>query len=295
MKKLISTIVATLLIASSAYANNVNVTIDGDYVDAEGVIIEGRTLVPGRAVTELLGAAAEWDGSVRQVTVEHSNANIILIIDEPNAQLNGETVELDVPAQILNDRTFVPLRFIADSFGMEVDFISGVVVLTTQGNNVTVAEPSPPAQPPVVVTTEFNNALSSARGYLNIFPMSIPSLRGQLAFEGFPPEAIDFAISELYDEVDWYYNAVRSGRSYLDLMGMSEQSLHGQLTFDGFTASQATHAVNTVDTDWYYNAVRSARSYLDLMSFSRQSLHDQLTFDGFTNAQATHAVNIVFD
>lgn len=131
MKKLISTIAATLLLAAPVYANSVNVTIDGEYVDAEGVIVDGRTLVPVRAVTELLGATVGWDGSIREVTVDHPNASISLIIDEPNAILNGSPVLLDVPAQIMSDRTFVPLRFVADSFGMEVDFIDGVVVLTS--------------------------------------------------------------------------------------------------------------------------------------------------------------------
>ena len=132
MKKLISTLFLGAILTTSVYANNVNVSLNGEYVDAEGIIIEGRTLVPIRAITELLGGEVDWDGYLRQVTVIKENTKMSLIIDDANAIVNNENVELDVPAQIIEDRTFVPLRFVAESFGIDVDFINGVVVMTTE-------------------------------------------------------------------------------------------------------------------------------------------------------------------
>jgi len=132
MKKLISTLFLGAVLTTSVYASNVNVSLNGEYVDAEGIIIEGRTLVPIRAITELLGGEVDWNGNLRQVTVIKENTNISLTIDNANAIVNNVNIALDVPAQIIEDRTFVPLRFVAESFGIDVDFIKGVVVVTTQ-------------------------------------------------------------------------------------------------------------------------------------------------------------------
>lgn len=142
MKKLISTLSLALLftgapaiLTTPVYANSVNVSLNGELVDAEGVIVDGRTLVPVRAISELLGGEVSWNESLRLVTVVQGDTTISLTIDDANAVVNGQNIELDVPAQIREDRTFVPLRFIGENFGIDVDFVNGVVVMTSANVN----------------------------------------------------------------------------------------------------------------------------------------------------------------
>ncbi|NLC63513.1 MAG: AMIN domain-containing protein [Thermoanaerobacterales bacterium] len=90
--------------------------------DVTPIILEGRTLVPLRVISENLGASVHWDNAERSVKVTAFSRSILLKIDDTEAIIDGETITLDVPAKIINDRTLVPLRFIGESLGAEVDW-----------------------------------------------------------------------------------------------------------------------------------------------------------------------------
>lgn len=98
------------------------------------VIENGRTLVPLRAIFEKIGATVEWDGNTQTVTASKGDTKISLTIDNPAASKNNETITLDVPAKIINGRTLVPVRFIADCFGVDVgwDGVMQKVTLETK-------------------------------------------------------------------------------------------------------------------------------------------------------------------
>ncbi len=88
--------------------------------EQEPIIQSDRTLVPMRAIFEALGAELEWNGVTRAVTATRGDRVIELTIGQMTARVNGEPVDLEVPAQIVADRTFVPLRFVAQALGAEV-------------------------------------------------------------------------------------------------------------------------------------------------------------------------------
>lgn len=90
--------------------------------DTPPVIKEGRTLVPVRAMVEAYGADVSWNEASREVTIEIDGKTIVLAIGQQRAMVNGENVDLDVPAEIMNGRTIVPLRFILEHFGYEVQW-----------------------------------------------------------------------------------------------------------------------------------------------------------------------------
>lgn len=90
--------------------------------DLQGKIIDGRFLVPMRSIFESLGASVDWDGTTRTVTGFKDDVLVRLIIDDKSAMVNGKKYELDVPAQIINSRTYVPLRFISESLGADVNW-----------------------------------------------------------------------------------------------------------------------------------------------------------------------------
>lgn len=85
-------------------------------------ILEGRTLVPLRSIFEAMGATVEWDGDTRTATAKRGNVNIKIQIGASEIYKNGTAVAVDVPAQIVNDRTMVPARVIAEAFGADVQW-----------------------------------------------------------------------------------------------------------------------------------------------------------------------------
>ncbi|WP_138160508.1 copper amine oxidase N-terminal domain-containing protein [Peptoniphilus catoniae] len=94
-----------------------------EFEDQQPVIVEGRTLVPFRALLEKMGATdINWDEATRTVTAKHGDKTISLVIDNKTAKVADKDVELDVPAQIIGDRTMVPLRFVSENFGYKVKF-----------------------------------------------------------------------------------------------------------------------------------------------------------------------------
>ena len=138
MKKFLGIILAALMLATVAFAADITVTLDGEVVDVESygspaTIVEGRTLVPLRAIFEALGASVEWDNVTRTVTSERGSDKISLTVGADTFYKNDEPIDLDVPAQIINDRTMVPARAIAEAYGVEVawDAATRTVILTS--------------------------------------------------------------------------------------------------------------------------------------------------------------------
>ena len=94
-------------------------------------------------------------------------------------------------------------------------------------------------------TREQKAALKKAENYLDLMAFSDEGLREQLAFEGFPQDAIDYAMENIM--VDWNEQARKKAEDYLQLdMGMSDQSLYDQLIFDGFSEEQVQYAMDNL-------------------------------------------------
>ena len=90
--------------------------------DVAPLIVNGRTMLPARFVTEALGGEVSWDGEKREVGISKEGVNLVLTIDKDSALLNGEEVKLDAPATIIEGRTYTPVRFIAEALGATVSW-----------------------------------------------------------------------------------------------------------------------------------------------------------------------------
>lgn len=149
MKKRISVLLAAVMCAgamSSASAagkvieltiGSPKMTVDGAVteIDSEGttpVIVNDRTLMPIRAIIEAIGGTVSWDGETRKVTLLYNGSAIELVIDSASALLNGKESALDTAPMIINGRTMLPIRFIAESFGFDVgwDGDTGTVTIS---------------------------------------------------------------------------------------------------------------------------------------------------------------------
>ena len=90
------------------YTGNIfSLKVNGDTIksDIPPIIINGRSLVPVRAIFEKLGAQVFWDATEKKVTVSYNGKDIVLKINDTYATVNGEKVKMEVPAKIINDRT----------------------------------------------------------------------------------------------------------------------------------------------------------------------------------------------
>ena len=95
------------------------VILDGHPItfDVKPYVTEGTTLVPLRAIFEVLGATVEWDEKTKTVTSQKDDKTVRISIDSKVMYVNDKAVELTYPAGIINGRTLVPLRAISEAFG----------------------------------------------------------------------------------------------------------------------------------------------------------------------------------
>lgn len=124
--------------------NNEEKTIDEN--GTVPVIVNSRTLLPVRAVVEEIGGSVEWNADTRTVGLQSGDNNIKLQIDSTTAYLNNEPYTLDTPPAIIGGRTMLPIRFIAESFGLEVNW-------NGEEQTVTIVKKSD-TQPESVTSTE---------------------------------------------------------------------------------------------------------------------------------------------
>lgn len=92
--------------------------------DVEPFIQSGRTMVPFRSLAETMGAEVQYDGDARLVTMTKGGKDVKMTIGSNMATVNGNLVELDVPAQIVNGRTVIPLRFVSENLDSKVNYNS---------------------------------------------------------------------------------------------------------------------------------------------------------------------------
>ena len=115
---------------------DISILCDGIPVTAEVppfIDANGRTMVPVRFVSEALGANVGWEPATRTVTITKTTTIIILQINSRLITSNGVHTTMDTTAIIKDSRTFVPVRYIAEALGLDVDWdgVTRTVILTT--------------------------------------------------------------------------------------------------------------------------------------------------------------------
>lgn len=90
--------------------------------DVSPIIIEGRTMVPMRTIFEALGSVVTWDAQTKSVNAEKNGTTVSLVVDSETMFINGKPRHLEVAPVIVDARTLVPLRAIAESFDCEVEW-----------------------------------------------------------------------------------------------------------------------------------------------------------------------------
>lgn len=137
-------IFAITTISSAAPNSEIKVYVNAiqmSFPDQKPIInSENRTLVPVRFVSQVLGATVDWNDQTKQVTIQHEGKTIILEIGKKQAQVGESTITLDTFADIVNSRTMVPLRFISECMGAEVQW-------NGEKKEIYISTKMPPANP----------------------------------------------------------------------------------------------------------------------------------------------------
>lgn len=115
-----------------ASQQEIRIFIDGRQIttDVAPRIVDDRTLVPISVIAQTLGAAVDWNNDERSVTIRRAYKEIVLFIDNEYATVNGESIKLDVAPRIINDRTFLPVRFVAEQLAQKVGWENDERIVT---------------------------------------------------------------------------------------------------------------------------------------------------------------------
>jgi len=115
---------------------DIRVVLDGTTLrlDTPPMTIDGRTLVPLRGIFTAMGAEVNWNPDTLEIEAVRGDTTISLTVGSNVLIRNGQNIQLEVPAIVMDGRTMVPARAIAESFGAEVHWDSGTrtVVITDE-------------------------------------------------------------------------------------------------------------------------------------------------------------------
>ena len=119
------TVITLIPTAAAADSDAIQIMVNGRPIfsdTAPFIDSNGRTMVPARFISESLNAGVDWDAPNRTVTITRGSINIILQIGSRELSKNGSVTMMDTEAIISDERTFVPVRFIAEALGATVDW-----------------------------------------------------------------------------------------------------------------------------------------------------------------------------
>lgn len=99
------------------------VPIDAASKDACPVLAKDLTMVPIKAVVEPFGGQVTWDGPSQKAILSLDANNIEITVNSATALVNGRSVKMTGPAQMINSKVMVPVKFVSENLGMEVEWL----------------------------------------------------------------------------------------------------------------------------------------------------------------------------
>ena len=259
MKKLVAFIAAvslavSLLAAVSVHADDdITVLLDGAPIsfDVAPQIVDGRTLVPFRAIFEALGYEVFWDQDTQKVSgmkpVDKSDYNYLVMhvgsteatianLFDSNMETGQKTITLDVAPQIVEGRTLVPVRAVGEMSGYTVDWINEtrtVTIVSPEEESETADIPettdAPKATAKPVATSAPNTAAADLPITFNSATSTeIANTRGFELLTAEKNEDGDYDITftletfmEGWGSVEAWYNCLNAGGKVIDTFGGS--------------------------------------------------------------------------
>ena len=117
--------------SSPTYAADFQIKVDGVTIasDVNPEVKSNRTMVPLRVISENLGVNVTWTDA--QITLTKNDIQVTLKLNSNKVLKDGKSELLDVEPYMKNNRTFVPMRFLAETFGSNITYKNGTVTVET--------------------------------------------------------------------------------------------------------------------------------------------------------------------
>lgn len=217
------------------------------------------------------------------------------ILEDDNIEIYGTSVGIFRYESVLGQTISIPAVYVD-----KINLLNGNQITPNEPVNQPAEQPAPPATKPAAqpttpasnVSAGESNALKSAKSYLDMGGFSKESLKGQLEYEGYDANQIQYALDNC--GADWKNQALMSAKSYLGCnIGFSKLGLTEQLEYEGFTSDEVRYAIDNCGGDWMAQAVIKAQSYMESVPMSRDGLISQLEYEKFTHEEAVHGVDAV--
>lgn len=218
------------------------------------------------------------------------------ILEDDYIEVYGVSVGIVQYESIFGQTISIPAVYV-----QKINRISDIQTIPTESfNQPAILETAPavtkPSEQPATaannVSAGESNALRSAKSYLDMGGFSKEGLKGQLEYEGYDANQIQYALDNC--GADWKEQALESAKSYLSYdIGFSKLGLMDQLEYEKFTSEEIQYAIDNCGGDWMAQAVIKAQSYMESVPMSRDGLISQLEFEKFTHEEAVHGVDAV--
>ncbi len=126
-KTIFALFISSILTVSAiipAFAAGIGIKIDGKTINSEvdPQIIDGRTMVPVRAIFEGVGAEVSWDATTKTITGKKDSVTVKMEIGKKTLSIMNKNVEMDAAPTIIEGRAYAPARYVAESFGFDVSW-----------------------------------------------------------------------------------------------------------------------------------------------------------------------------
>ncbi len=172
LKKALCVLMSTGMLFSGvtvAYGeeSNISLQINGSEISAEvpPTIIDGRTMVPVRAIFEAVGANIDFDAETKTITARKGDTTVNMTVGANAVTVNNKEVQLDAPAVIVNGRTLAPARFVAETFGYTVQWDAENKIVKINGKESSTETTTETTTVTTTETTTKATATSSSKKY----------------------------------------------------------------------------------------------------------------------------------
>ncbi len=135
MKKFIYIFILLItMMTHSAYAFNLSDLLKNNFEfninNIDSINVDGRILLPLRNMADYINCSVEWDGSTKTAIIEKLGHTVEFTINSDTFIVDGKARNIATPAIIKDDKTYIPIRDLSDSLGLNIDYNSDTKQVT---------------------------------------------------------------------------------------------------------------------------------------------------------------------
>jgi len=251
--------------------------------EAEPLLVNSKTMVPIRVVSEQLGYLVNWDNQAKTAAITNGSTSMELTVGNAKAVVNDAETDLDAPAMIESSVTYVPLRFVGESLGLNVYWDKPTKSVHMYGKPEPPAVPEVPAEPDQGTDAGSGNGAGQEPPVLPTVPADALGIIQEVAYDGFGRVTISYEGELTPNAAFWSGNKLVIDIPYASLkpetmLQLKEQKLSQveqlvnalalhQIRYSYFNNNPSTVRIvfdMTVQTE-YAMLIESGRIHIDLM------------------------------